>query len=98
LEVNKWTFNETHEKKLGKSENDKKYCKKKNFVQIDSVLPYGILGLKSNHSKSTPNHLRIFWDFDFDLKKINMGKSNQIQIKSIHLRIWISFETQNPIH
>jgi hypothetical protein len=39
-EVNKWTFNETHEKKLGKSENDKKYCKKKNFVNVDSVLPY----------------------------------------------------------
>ena len=27
-----------------------------------------------------------------------MGKSNQIQIKSIHLRILIWFEKQNPIH
>ena len=27
-------------KKLGKSENDKKYCKKKNFVHVDSGLPY----------------------------------------------------------
>ena len=34
-------IHETHEKNLGKSENDKKYCKKKNFVQVDSVLLYG---------------------------------------------------------
>jgi hypothetical protein len=35
-------INETHEKKLGKNKNDKKYCKNKNFVQVDSVLPYWI--------------------------------------------------------
>ncbi len=29
-------------------------------------------------------------------KKLTWG--NQIQIKSIHLGIWILFETQNPIH
>ena len=53
----KCTFNETHEKKLGKSENDKKYCKKKNFVQVDSVLPYGFASLPSAWtSRRISNH------------------------------------------
>ena len=32
-------INETHEKKLGKSENDKKYRKKKIVFQSNPVLP-----------------------------------------------------------
>ena len=39
MEVNKCTFNEKHEKILEKSENDKKYRKKKVFVQSNPVLP-----------------------------------------------------------
>ena len=41
-EVNKCTFNETHENNLEKSENANKYCKKKIFVQSNPVIPYWI--------------------------------------------------------